>query len=332
MINAAIIGLGVVGEVHLSAIKSIKNSRLVAACDTDPAKKNLLPPEAAFYTDFEELLRREKPDVIHVCLPHFLHYPITKKIAGAGINVFAEKPLALNTEEGEKFCLLEKQYGVKICLCLQNRLNETSEALYGILSGGEYGKITGIRGSVAWYRSKEYYEASPWRGIMAESGGGCMINQAIHTLDLMQYFAGSPAVNVKGNTGQILDYGVEVEDTVSAHMVFENGCPGFFTASLANYADENVEISVHCEKGNFIIRDQKLFRVKDGEEELLAADRGTFAGKQVYGAGHVKLIELFYRAIENGYENYIHPEEGMPALRIIASIRKSGETGKTVIL
>ncbi|MCL2831781.1 MAG: Gfo/Idh/MocA family oxidoreductase [Treponema sp.] len=330
MINAAIIGLGVIGKVHISAITSLKNARLVAVCDTNPSKKELAPGGTVFYTDMDELLKKEKLDVVHICLPHFLHYPTAKKIAQAGLNVFAEKPLALNAKEGEEYCKLEKQYNVKICLCLQNRLNTTTETLVNLLRSGEYGKVTGVRGSVAWYRSKEYYEAGPWRGIMAESGGGAMINQAIHTMDLMQYFAGSPIVSIKGTTGQVLDYGIEVEDTATGHIVFKNGASGLFTASVANYTDENVEISVRCEKGDFVLRDKKLFRVHDGIEKEIAADSHDFAGKEVYGSGHGKLIDKFYHALETGGSGYIHPEEGMPSLRMIDAIRESGKTGKTV--
>jgi len=332
MIHSSVIGLGVIGKVHISAIGSLGNAQLRAVCDTDTTKKDLVPQGAAFYTDIEELLRNEKGNsaVVHICLPHFLHYPVAKKAAEAGFNVFAEKPLAMNVKEGEEYCKLETQYNVKICLCLQNRLNTTNETLYKMLRSGEYGKVVGVRGSVAWYRSKEYYEAGPWRGIMAEAGGGCMINQAIHTMDLMQYFVGSPIASVKGTIGRVLDYGIEVEDTASGRITFENGAQGLFTASVGNYTDENVQIRVCCEKAEFVLQDRTLFIVKDGKQELLAADSAGYMGKQVYGSGHAKLIDQFYQALEGKEVPYIHPEEGLPSLRMIDGIRKSSETGETV--
>ena len=330
MIKTAVVGLGVIGKVHISAIASLENAGLSAVCDIDPSQKKSAPENTAFYTDYDDLLKNEKPDVVHICLPHFLHYPYAKKAAEAGINIFAEKPLALNAREGEEYCRLEDQFNVKICLCLQNRLNATTETLHEILRKGTYGGVTGVRGSVAWYRSKEYYEAGPWRGIMAESGGGCMINQAIHTMDLMQYFAGSPIASVKGSIGQVLDYGIEVEDSATGRIVFKNNAQGLFTASVANYTDENVDIHVRCEKANFAITDKKLFRFMDGKEEILAADNSDFMGKQVYGSGHGRLIAKFYRALETGGDDYIHPEEGMPSLRMIDAIRESSKTGKTV--
>ena len=330
MFNSAVIGLGNISRVHVSAIKSFDNARLAAVCDTNPAKKEQLPEGAAFYTDVDELLRKEKIDIAHICLPHYLHYPVAKKVAEAGVNIFAEKPLAMNAKEGEEYCKLEKANKVKICLCFQNRLNTTNEMLYDIIQKKKYGKVIGIRGSVAWYRSKEYYEAGPWRALMDEAGGGCMINQAIHTMDLIQYFAGSPLVSAKGTMGQILDYGIEVEDTAAGHFIFENGVRGLFIASVANFADENVEMSIRCEEADFILRDKKLIKRKDGEEEVIAEDSKAFAGKQVYGSSHVKLIERFYQAVKTGSDDYIHPEEGIPSLKMIDAILESSKSGKTI--
>jgi predicted dehydrogenase len=330
MILSAVIGFGVIGKVHIDALRSLGNAKLAAVCDTDGAKRAAVPPGVNFYADYREMLEREKPGVVHICLPHFLHYPVAKYCAERGFNVFAEKPLALNAKEGGEYCKLEKQHGVKICLCLQNRLNTTTERLHKMLRSGDYGGVTGIRGSVTWFRSKAYYEAGPWRGVMAQAGGGCMINQAIHTIDLIQYFAGSPLKSVRGTAGRMLDYGIEVEDTAAGHIVFENGAAALFMASVANYTDENVEISVRCEKGEFLLRDKKLFSLGKGGQELISAETETFAGKAVYGNSHIKLIERFYNVLETGEGGYLHPEEGLPSLKIIDAIQESSRSGKTV--
>jgi predicted dehydrogenase len=332
MIRAAIVGLGDISQVHLSSIQSLNNARLVAGCDIDPSRRASLPEGTAFYTNYEEMLEQEKPDVAHICLPHYLHYPVAKTIAGAGRNIFAEKPLALNGPEAAAYALLEKETGVKICLCLQNRCNPTSETLYQLLRSGTYGQVTGVRGAVAWYRSREYYNNKPWRASMAWAGGGCMINQSIHTMDLMQHFAGSPMRSIKGNIAQVLDYGIEVEDTASARIVFENGAIGLFSATVANYEDTDVEIDVRCERALFTIRNRTLYRIQDNKQEELASDSSAFAGKQVYGNSHVKLINTFYQVLEKGGGWYIHPEEGLPSMRMIDAIRESSGTGKTVYL
>jgi predicted dehydrogenase len=332
MIRSAIIGLGDISQVHASSILSLNNARLVAGCDIDSSRRASLPEGTAFYTDYEEMLKQEKPDVVHICLPHYLHYPVAKTVAEAGCNIFAEKPLALNGAEAADYVLLEKKTGVKICLCLQNRCNPTSETLYQLLRSGKYGQVTGVRGTVAWYRSGEYYKNKPWRASMALSGGGCMINQSIHTMDLMQYFVGSPIRSIKGNIAQVLDYGIEVEDTASGRIVFENGAIGLFSATIANYEDMDVEIDLRCEKAVFVIKNRTLYRIREDEQEELASDSSAFAGKQVYGNSHVKLIHIFYQVLEKGGGWYIHPEEGLPSMKMIDAIRESSNTGKTVCL
>jgi predicted dehydrogenase len=332
MIRSALIGLGDISQVHISSILSLNNARLIAGCDIDPSRKSSLPEGTAFYTNYEEMLKQEKPDVVHICLPHYLHYPVAKTAAEAGCNIFAEKPLALNGGEAAEYVLLEKKYGVKICLCLQNRCNPTSETLYRLLRSGEYGKITGIRGTVAWYRSREYYQNKPWRGSMALAGGGCMINQSIHTMDLMQYFVARPMRCIKGSVAQILDYGVEVEDTAVARILFDNGVIGLFCASVANYEDSDVEIDVACEKAAFAIRHRTLYHIQENKREELVSDSLALTGKQVYGNSHVKLINTFYQVLEKGGGWYIHPEEGLPSMWMIDAIRKSGGTGETVYL
>ena len=233
MLKAAIIGLGDISQVHMAAIAALREKAVFAAgCDTDESRKAGLPPGTAFFTDYKEMIKQEKPDVVHICLPHYLHYPVARDAAELGCNVFAEKPLALNYRDGLEYAKLEEANHVKICICLQNRRNETSEKLLEILQSGEAGPITGIHGAVAWKRAKAYYDAKPGRGVMARAGGGCMINQALHTMDLMYYFAGSPIKSVRGSISQILDYGIEVEDTAAARIEFENNAIGLLPVPL----------------------------------------------------------------------------------------------------
>jgi predicted dehydrogenase len=331
MIQSAVIGLGDISAVHLAAIAAIPGARLIAGCDTDPARKSVLPPGAAFFTDYRELISRVKPDAVHICLPHYLHFPVARDLAEAGFNLFAEKPLALGYREGLEYAGLEEKHGVKIAICLQNRRNPTSEKLKELLDGGSYGRVTGVRGLVAWYRSGDYYRAKPWRGLLAQAGGGNMINQALHTLDLMQYFAGSPLKQVRGMIGRLLDYGIEVEDSASAFMEFENGATGLFNGSNANRLDIPAEIEVYTDKGAiFTIRYQSLLLREGGEEKILARDGASGPGKAVYGNSHEKLISQFYRVLESGEGDYIHPSDALPVTWLIEAIRESSLTGKAV--
>lgn len=157
-----------------------------------------------------------------------------------------------------------------------------------------------------------------------------MINQSVHTLDLL-YFLGGPIVGVKASVTQLLDYGIEVEDTVAARLTFENGAHGLFMATNANFKNESVQISVQLEKAEFAIIENVLYRVlEDGTKERLVEDAKMPGTKFYYGASHGKLIGKFYHAIETGSKEYLHVKDAFMSIRLIDVIQESGRTGEYV--
>jgi predicted dehydrogenase len=158
-----------------------------------------------------------------------------------------------------------------------------------------------------------------------------MINQALHTLDLIRYFARSPVKEVRGSVSRLLDYGIEVEDTAAAYIRFESGISGLFNGSNANSCDVPAEIEVSCEKAIFTIRYQALYRRTESAENILVRDQAPSSGKNVYGKSHEKLISRFYKVLETGQGEYIHPQDALPVTWLIDAIRESGESGKTVV-
>ena len=305
MKKAAVIGLGDISPIHLAAIAGNPDIELCAVCDIDPEAGQRAPEGVPFYTDYEEMLREAKPDCVHVCLPHYLHYPVSKYFAEHGVNVFCEKPVALNTAQAKEFAALETAHPeVHIGICLQNRLNESVEMLKSIIESGEYGRVLGTKGIVPWARPKQYYDCKPWRGKWETAGGGCMINQSVHTLDLL-YFLGGPVKSLRASVSQLLDYGIEVEDTVAAQLTYADGGKGLFMATNANYKNESVQIGVQLEKADFAIIENVLYRVaQDGSREELCEDARLPGTKFYYGASHAKLIGKFYKALEDGR---LHP-------------------------
>lgn len=328
-LRVGIIGLGDISMIHLHAIKSSNNAELVAVCDIDETKSNLIE-NVNFYTDYIEMIKEEKLDCVHICLPHYLHYPVTKEVANLGVNVLLEKPLCLDTEEAENFKELSDKVDSNICICLQNRYNNTVEKLKDIIDSGVYGKVVGIKGLVAWSRPKDYYTVKPWRGQMEFAGGGVMINQSVHTLDLMQLLGGK-IKSIKGNIDNFLDYDIEVEDTVNAVVNFENGARGIFFATVANATNSSVEIEVVLENGIFTIKDSKLYRHIDGELIEIAEDERLSGSKHYYGASHGKLIDKYYECLLNNTKDYIHIEDAIPSIRMIDLIRYSSECKKTIL-
>lgn len=333
MKRAAVIGLGDISGIHIRAIQENPNIMLAAVCDIDAERKAYAPESIPFYTDYEEMLRQEKPDSVHICLPHYLHVPVSRACIGMGAHVFCEKSAAINAKEAAEFAAFEKEHPkMHIGICLQNRFNESVEMLKKIIDSREYGNVTGTRGSVLWCRTREYYEEKPWRGKWKTAGGGCMINQSIHTLDLL-YYLGGPVKGVKASSGQLLDYGIEVEDTVTARLIYESGASGLFTATNANYKNESVQIAVQLERAEFVIMDNILYRLMpDGGKVELAEDNKVPGTKFYYGASHGRLITLFYDALERESQNYLHVSDAVMSMRLIDAIQKSGRTGQFITL
>ncbi|WP_163530033.1 Gfo/Idh/MocA family protein [Halobacillus ihumii] len=330
MLKIGIIGLGDISKIHIPVIKDNPNVELVAVCDIDEELKDTVPG-ANFYTDYHVMLEKETLDCVHVCLPHYLHYAATKACVEKDIHVFQEKPLALNAEEGTALVDLEDSCkNIKICVAFQNRLNETFVKLQEIVESGEYGKVTGLKGLVTWFRPKSYYDVKPWRGIMKLAGGGVMINQAIHTLDLMQLIGGE-VETIKGSIANLLDYGFEVEDTATAHIQFENGAKGLFFATVTNASNSSVEFQVILEKGKLTIKDSILTRTNDdGKREKIIEDAKLPGAKFYYGASHSKLINHFYSCIENDSDDYIHVKEAQTSMEMISAIRRSSKINEEI--
>ncbi|NDL67497.1 Gfo/Idh/MocA family protein [Anaerotalea alkaliphila] len=330
MLRVAVIGLGDIALVHLPIIQSHPDAVLVAVCDIDRSKR-ALAPEAAFYTDHLEMLEQEDLDCVHNCLPHHLHFPVTKACAERGIHVFQEKPVAMNTREAMELVALEDANpGVRIGICMQNRFNESTEALLELVRSGNYGKVLGVKGLVTWHRPRSYYESKPWRGRMELAGGGTMINQSIHTLDLLQLLGGEVEA-IRGSVDNLLDYGIEVEDTATAHIRFKNGARGLYFATNCYAGNSSVEIQVLLENGKFTIKDNILMKTNASEEkEKIVEDSRLPGSKFYYGASHKRLVGLFYEGIRTGSRDYVHARDALASIRMVDAIRMSSELKKEV--
>lgn len=323
MLKVAVVGLGDVSGIHLAAINGSSNAELVAVCDIDKERQSAAC-NVNFYSDYQKMLEKESLDCVHVCLPHYLHLPVTKACVEKKVNVYLEKPLTKNVDEGLALIELAKKHSdVKVCVSLQNRLNDSFVELKRIVDSGELGKVLGVKGLVVWHRPKSYYYVKPWRGIMKYAGGGVMINQAIHTLDQIQLIGGE-IESIRGSIDQLVNYGYEVEDTAIANFKFKSGAIGLFFATTTYSSNSSVELQVVLEKGKLTIKDFILYNTnKEGKKEQIAEDQKLPGSKFYYGASHDTLINRFYRAIIDDTEDYIHVEDGQKTMEIIDAIYRS---------
>lgn len=320
-LRAAVIGCGAISGNHLKNIPAAGGT-VCALCDPDRAAAEKRAAEfglsVPIYADFAALLEQEKPDVVHICTPHYLHAEMIVAALEQGIHVLCEKPLAIREAQLRTVLEAERKSTAKLGVCLQNRYEANFLKLKDYADHG----VLGAAGTVIWDRDAAYYASGAWRGKWATEGGGVMINQALHTLDLLQWLCGMPT-HVTAHCANDLHQGViEVEDTASAVFETETGRFNFF-ATTACGASFPAQVQLRTARKETVIASGKCLtvngQVESGEAE--AAD-----GKAVWGSGHRKLIDHFYRCLQSGEKFPIDGPEAAKVVRLVlAMYRSEGE-------
>lgn len=329
-IRAAVIGCGGISQVHLTALSKMDNVELISVADIreDRARARAQAFGCAFTTDWKEYIGRQDIDVVHICTPHYLHAPMAIALLDAGKRVLTEKPMA--SEVGDAQEMIRHADG-RLGVVFQNRYNDASQYILAAIRDGRYGKLLSLRAAVNWHRTPEYYTESGWRGRYATEGGGVLINQAIHTLDLLLYFAGKP-VSVRGRVSTDVLYDtIEVEDTAHGLIHFENGLMANFYCTNTFGIDRPVEIELVFEKAILKTDAETLHETRDGETRLVC--QSAASGEKAYwGTSHEKLIRDYYQAVEEGKPFWIDGESALPVLRLLKAVYQSSATGLEVKL
>ncbi|HEY6595597.1 MAG TPA: Gfo/Idh/MocA family oxidoreductase [Asanoa sp.] len=323
MTTAAVVGCGDVSVVHLQAIANLDGVDLVGLCDTDAdraaaaARRYGVPR----FTGHRQLLDAVRPEVVHVCTPHHRHVEVAVDCLDAGVAVLVEKPVAHTVAEADRLIAAARQHpDIKAGICLQNRYNVATRAARALLDSGELGAVRGGSATVLWHRDPQYYRARPWRGRRRESGGGVLINQAIHTLDLMEWLLGD-VVEARGHAGRYaLDGVVDVEDTAHVLLDHAGGARSVVFATVANVADSPVTIEIVTEGAVLLIRGDLTVTYADGQVETVAERRASGGGRGYWGASHELLIADFYRTLPEPEPFPIGPQEGARSLRLVHEI------------
>lgn len=288
--NVCIVGYGAVGAVHASSLMNIDEACFYAVCDCDENRINLCKEKynVVAYREYSEMLEDENIDTIHICTPHYLHYEMVKLAIEKGKGVICEKPLAINREEFDAMMTLPGKE--KVAVVFQNRLNSCVEKIQEIINSGVLGKMKCIRGLVTWYRSKEYYTESPWRGKWKTEGGGVLINQTIHTVDLMGCFAGGYKSLKARMANFSLEDVIEVEDTFTASYRMNNDAKAVFFATNAYLSNSSPDIEIVCEEGTLHYTDGMLLM----NGEIICKDSLATGEKSYWGVGHTRLFHNYY--------------------------------------
>lgn len=305
MKRAAIIGCGGIAQVHAWALSQMENVEIAAFADVikeraEQMAEKYTAGKAAVYTAWEAILEDYSIDVIHICTPHYLHVPMAVKAMQNGKAVFMEKPPAITRDQFSWLKQMKENYEGKLGFCLQNRYNRSTKEIDRVLSEGTLGGVKGIRAIVTWRRDEGYYETD-WKGSLTTEGGGALINQSVHTLDLCLRYLGSPVKTEASIANHHLQGVIQVEDTVEAWMENADGVRACFYASNGYGADAPVFLEVECEKGRVTLLDQNVVVTDaEGKLEIIDCKMVNSVGKSYWGNGHLLCIRDFYDSLESG--------------------------------
>ena len=318
--KVGIAGLGAIAPLHIRAILN-RGQKITAICDVDAEKCKKINAEfnlgAKEYSDYNQMIDSGEVDVIHVCLPHYLHSEVICKALSKNIHVLCEKPLAINFEQLDAIEKAVKNSSATLGVCFQNRYNASVLYLKEFFKGKE---ITAATANLVWQRDEKYYASGAWRGKKQYEGGGVMINQAIHSLDLLQWFCGMPETVIAHCSNNSLQGVIDVEDTAYGLFSLKNG--GNFVINATNAAkncftiismfhagDDTVELS-----GDNLIVNGKFVTKLDGT---------PIFGKEEWGVGHNNLIREFYNCLEKGEKFPIDFYEGSKTVKLILKMYES---------
>ncbi len=354
IIGCAVVGLGI-GQAHADGIAQSDGGRLVAVCDLLQEKLDKMAakyPGIKTYTSFDALLQDDEVELISICLPSAMHAEYAVRAMRAGKHVLIEKPIDITPEAAMQIERVRRETGKKAGVVHQNRYNVDMLPLRQAIECEHLGRIYLGTFAVKWYRKQSYYEG--WHGTWDMDGGGSLMNQAVHTVDLMQWLMG----DVESVTSQMDIYGhdIETEDTTASVIRFKNGAMATFVSTTCAYPGISTDIKIYGTNGS-VETDQDVLKVwkikefsddfadlleldaadeEEEEEEMLARYGG---GNPAYEAqhpgtltGHRAVVQDMIDAIRYDHDPQIMPMEAIKAVRIVCAVYESARTGKTVWL
>ena len=330
-LRVGVIGCGRVSVMHLVSISSLKETEIVACCDCkkERAEETAKKYGGKAYDSYERMLNEECLDAVHICLPHYLHTKVARYAFERGVHVLCEKPMDVDLVSAENAVKHAKEKGVLYGVIFQCRYNNAAQLVKKALASGRLGKIISARSTLTWTRPDSYYQESDWKGTWDKEGGGVVIDQAIHSIDLVNWLVDSEVKSVSCSMANRAHELVDVEDSAEGLITYENGVKyGFYC--MNNYAcDEPIEIRLYCEKGKVVFGyDDAYIAYTDGSSEEAHQEPDTLeyeGGKDYWGFQHVRQIRQFYNAVLGKEALEISGEEALKTHRLIMKIYEVGK-------
>ena len=344
-IGFGVVGCGMIASFHAKAIADIRGAKLAACFDTFPAAADRLASQTGCkpYYDLPQMLKDPAVDVVTICTPSGAHLEPAVAAAKAGKHVIVEKPLEVTLKRCDRIIEACKKNKVVLATIFPSRFHESSQLLKQAVDAGRFGKLTVGDAYVKWFRTQQYYDSGAWRGTWEMDGGGALMNQAIHSVDLLTWLMG-PVAEITAQTATLAHQRIEVEDVAMAALRFKSGALGVIEATTAAYPGALKRIELHGSEGSAVLEEEDItFWEFAKAARTDAALRKRMAGKTKTGGGaadpsaighhgHTLLFKDTLHAIKHGTRPLVDGAEGRRSVEIILAIYTAAETGRAVQL
>lgn len=339
-IGFAIVGTGSIADFHAKAIKDAQGARLVGVFSRtqEKAKAFAERENTVAAESLESLLQSPEVDVVCVTTPSGAHLEVALAAFEHGKHVLCEKPLEITTERVDKMIAAAAKAGKHLGGIFQSRFSPAAQTIKQAIMAGRFGRLTLCSAYVKWWRDDNYYRNGVWRGTWKLDGGGALMNQSIHGVDLLQWLVGMPS-EVAASFGAIAHDFIEAEDTAAAVLKFPSGAMGVIEAATSCYPGFSRRIEICGSKGTAVLADDAITTWKFDEElpedaeireRFKAATSGSGASdpRAISTVGHQRQVEDMVRAVRTGTPPFIPGNEGRNAVAVIEAIYRSARSGK----
>ena len=338
-LGVGIVGCGTISTVHAEALQAGNDVELTSVFSRNPENAERLAGQFGVksYSDWDAFMADPDLAAVSICTPSGTHLDYGKSAAAAGKHVIVEKPIEVTLERARELIRACDHNNVQLAIIYQSRFVEDIRSLKKQLAAGELGDIFMADAYVKWYRGQDYYDSGEWRGSFALDGGGVLINQAIHTIDLLQWFMGN-VETVFGQIGTFTHSGIEGEDNAVATLRFATGAIGVIEGSTSVLPAQSRRIEIHGKDGTVVL-DGEVIRFSGGKfgdrDEPDGADAKSGADSPLAGFSiepHKLQFEAIADAIRNGTEPPVTGSDSLQSLGIVMAIYESAATGEAVKL
>lgn len=344
-----IVGCGMIANFHARAIADIKGAKLIGCCSSRGTKANAAAKELAkehdaiAFDSLKEMLADPKIDIVTICTPSGAHMEPAVAAAKCGKHLIIEKPLEVTLKRCDKIIEACKKNKVVCSTIFPSRFHKASQTLKDAIEAGKFGRLSLGDAYVKWFRTQEYYDSGAWRGTWDLDGGGALMNQAIHSVDLLSWFMG-PVDSITAHTATLAHKRIEVEDVATASLRFKNGALGTIEATTAAFPGMLKKIEVHGSHGSAVIEEEDIktweFAKMTAKDKKIAAQFGELtetgggaADPSAIGhAAHCHQFRDVIKAIKKGTKPAIDGAEGRKSVEIILAIYQAAKSEKMVKL